>query len=225
MVSNTVYWANLSGLPDELMAPKPLLKDLADSQAEHKGSNWVACPAITARHKNTFMTTFPYDLVVDFEKQYASDPLASPRVGLYKNSFAFNWNINRIFFSDKPQTMEVTPAFLHETSYSQYGHAPSGAFDINKWFRPSSPTFQLWTGKSQFIAREAEAHLYFNFPNDNKVTLTQFSMSLRLREILEFCVTYKNHVPRQPLLSIYGKFEQMGMRKETLKEIKQNLYL
>ena len=58
-MSQVIYWANLSEFPSESMTPKPLLKDLADSQSEHKGGNWVACPAISTKHKNTFFTTFP----------------------------------------------------------------------------------------------------------------------------------------------------------------------
>lgn len=119
--------------------------------------------------------------------------------------------------------MEVSPAFLHKTSYSQYGHAPSGEFDISKWFRPSSPTFQMWEGETEFQAKKGEAHLYFNFPNEKRIKLEQFQMNKRLYEIMHLCVNYKINKPNQTLPSIYEMFETTGLKEDTLKEIQNNL--
>jgi hypothetical protein len=224
-MTSIVYWANLSQFSNESMKPKPLLKDLSELQSEHKGNNWLACPAITTRHKNTFMTTIPYNCFIDFKEGRILDNNISQRPGLYKNSYAFDWNFKRIFFSDKPQIMEVSPAFLHKLSYSQFGHAPSGAFDIGQWFRPSSPTFQLWSGETEFKADQGEAHLYFNFPNNDKVILQQFNMSEKLIDIMYFCVNYKSYVPKQSLHSIYQVFLQNKLKNKILIEIKQNLIL
>lgn len=224
-MSKNIYWANLTLLPDEIMTPRPLLKDLSESQSERVGSNFVACPAISQKHKNTFLTTIPHDISVTFlnGQCYASDTKITERPGLYKNSYAFNWNIERIFFSEVSQIMEVSPAFLHQTSYSFFGHAPSGAFDIGNWFRPSSPTFQLWSNNTTFKANKDEAHLYFNFPNQEKVILTQFKMSEKLFEIMDTCVNYKFINPKQPLKSIYQMFQTNDLRKSVIKEIKNNI--
>ena len=119
--------------------------------------------------------------------------------------------------------MEVSPAFLHKTSYSQYGHAPSGEFDISKWFRPSSPTFQLWEKETEFKAKQGEAHLYFNFPNKKKVKLQEFKMTERLFEIMYLCINYKLIQPNQPLSVSYEMFESTGLQEEVIKQIKQNL--
>jgi hypothetical protein len=224
-MSSIVYWANLSQFSNEDMKPRPLLKELANLQSKHSGEKWLECPAITTRHKNTFMTIFPKNILVNFKEMKRSDDFISQREGVYENSYAFNWNIKRIFFSDKPQIMEVSPAFLHKLSYSQFGHAPSGAFDIGQWFRPSSPTFQLWSGETEFKANQGEAHLYFNFPNNNKIILQQFNMSEKLINIMNFCVNYKFYVPKQSLSSIYQVFSQNKLKNETLTEIKQNLIL
>lgn len=224
-MSSIVYWANLSPVSNEIMTPIPLLKSLSDSQAEHKGNNWLACPAITTRHKNTFMTTIPHNIWVDFNQLKTSHNHITQRAGLYKDSFAFDLNIDRIFFSSEPQIMEVSPAFLHQTSYSRFGHAPSGAFNIGNWFRPSSPTFQLWSNEKEFKAEQGEAHLYFNFPNENKIVLKQFNMSEKLTNIMNFCLQYKHNVPKQSLSSIYKVFSEQGFTKEVLAEIEQNLVL
>lgn len=220
-----IYWANLTQLEDSQLELKPLLADLAQSQAGHKGGNFVACPAISSKHKNTFVSTIPYDLSVRFynDELFTSDTKVTRREGLYDNSYAFDWGLSRIFFSEEPQLIETSPAFLHKTSYSKYGHAPSGAFDISQWFRPSSPTFQLWSGETEFQAKAGEAHLYFNFPNEYRISLKQFAMSDRLNQIMHTCVNYKIQKPKQRLSSIYNMFVENGLQKDTLKEIKSNL--
>ena len=154
----------------------------------------------------------------------SSDTKITPRQGLYANSYAFDWGVDSIFFSPTSQIMEVCPAFLHKTSYSQHGHAPSGEFDISKWFRPYTPTFQLWENETKFEAKKGEAHLYFNFPNEKRIELQEFSMSKRLLEIMKICVDYKKIKPKQPLSSSYLMFEQYGLQEETLKEIQANLF-
>jgi hypothetical protein len=225
-MNQTIYWANLSNLPDQDMQLSPLLTDLANSQSDHPGSNFVACPATTSKHRNTFMSTIPYDMSLRFvnNKLVTDDKLIKQRLGLYDNSNAFDWRMNRIFFSPTPQIMEVSPAFLHRTSYSQQGHAPSGAFDVGQWFRPSSPTFQLWSGQSEFQGIKGEAHLYFNFPSENKIVLEQFQMTDKLINIMNTCLQHKFHEPRKRLPHLYDVFSDGGFKEEILKEISQNLY-
>ena len=225
MKTKTIYWASLGQDETLDLEPKPLLKDIAKSQIDHKGVNHAACPAIKDKHANTFMTQIPYDLSVQFyEGQlFSSDNKVSERTGLYKNSFAFNWAIERIFFSPVSQVMEVTPAYLHKTSYSQQGHAPSGAFDIGQWFRPSSPTFQLWSEETTFSAKKGEAHLYLNFPNADKIVLQQFNMTNTLYEIMFTCLNHKLVKPKQNLSSIYQMFTEKGLKQNIIQEIQNNI--
>ena len=226
IMDKIIYWANLSNLSDDSMKLEPLLADLASSQSEHRGYNFLACPAITSRHKNTFISRMPYDASVRFinDELITNDDRITQRDGLYSNSYSFNWAINRIFFSPTPQLMEINPAFLHRTSYSVQGHAPSGAFDIGQWFRPSHPTFQLWPNESEFYGIKGEPHLYFNFPNDKKIKLEQFNMTDRLNDIMGDCLNYKFQDPRKKLPFIYNLFSSMGVQKDIMKEISQNLF-
>ena len=225
MKTNTIYWASLKQDDTLDLEPKPLLKDIAKSQSKHSGANHVACPAIRDKHANTFMTYIPYDLNVKFHEGqcFPSDTKVTQRPGLYEKSFAFDWRIERIFFSPISQIMEVTPAYLHKTSYSQYGHAPSGAFDIGQWFRPSSPTFQLWSEETTFNAKKGEAHLYLNFPSKNKIVLQQFDMSEKLYEIMQTCLKYKFIKPNQNLFSIYQMFNQLQLKQAIMEEIQNNI--
>ena len=225
MKTQNVYWANISTNLNVDLEPKPLLLDISNSQSEHSGENWVSCPAIKNKHQNTFLTYIPYDINVKIEDNffYSEDKGISQRPGLYKNSYAFDFNVQRIFFSDVPQIMEVTPAYLHQTSYSKYGHAPSGSFDIGKWFRPSFPTFQMWPNETEFFAKKNEAHLYFNFPSENKIVLKEFYFTDILKHVMEYNVNYKNIKPRQRLESNYDMFTNTKGKELVLSEILNNL--
>jgi len=222
---NTIYWASFNQDTNMNLEPKSLIRDMAFSQSGHVGHNQVSCPAIRDKHTNTFFSTFPYNLEVNFEQGLETNKggLIEERIGLYKDSHAFDWHFKRIFFSSVPQVMETSPAFLHKTSYSKYGHAPSGAFDINRWFRPSAPSFQLWSGVKQFKASEGEAHLYFNFPSNEKVVLQEFKMTDTLYRISAANIMHKQHIPKENLNNLYERFTRSGLQKKVLSEIKANL--
>jgi len=225
MGTQTIYWAafNQDSTPD--LELKSLVRHISTTQSNHIGSNQVACPAIRSKHANTFYSTFPYDLEVMFkDKLITNKPeVIEERTGLYENSYAFNWHYNRIFFSPVSQIMETSPAFLHKTSYTQYGHAPSGAFDIGKWFRPSAPTFQLWSEVNEFKALKDEAHLYFNFPSENNIQFEEFKMTDLLYKISSASVGHKQSIPKQNLQSIYARFSKSGFSKKIMAEIEANL--
>jgi hypothetical protein len=146
------------------------------------------------------------------------------RDGLYHNSHAFNLNLLRIFYSEEPQILETSPAYLHKTSYSLMGHQASGAFDIGRWIRPSAPNFQLWSGVTEFYASEGEPHMYFNFPNKNKIHLKQFYVSDKVKEISDANVSFKTYLPKQNLNSLYSRFLKSNQKNIIIEEIKKNLF-
>ncbi len=226
MGTQTIYWAafNQDPTPDYLKL-RSLVRDIATTQNNYVGSNHVACPAIRSKHTNTFYGVFPYDLEVSFTGQMITNrpDEVDQRDGLYQNSFAFNWRYNRIFFSPVPQMMETSPAFLHQTSYTQYGHPPSGGFDIGRWFRPSAPSFQLWSGVTRFKALEGEPHLYFNFPNKDIIQLRQFKMTDSLYDISFASVAHKEIISKENLQSLYNRFTRSGLNKKVMREIEANL--
>lgn len=225
MGTQTIYWAafNQDSTPD--LELKPLVRHIANTQNNYAGENHIACPAIRGKHSNTFYSIFPYDLEVSFTNGLKTNRPNSieQRTGLYENSYAFNWHYNRIFFSPISQTMETNPAFLHQTSYAHLGHAPSGAFDIGKWFRPSAPVFQLWSGVNEFKALKGEAHLYFNFPSENRIEFKEFKMTDYLYAVSNATVSHKFYLPNQPLSNLYRRFHQSGLNKKIMAEIEANL--
>jgi hypothetical protein len=227
MGKKIVYWGLVSDFANHFLLdlePKPLLKNLAINQVD-SNFTYLSCPAVRDRHRNTFFSTIPFDTYIEFNSNgfISNKPEIHPRQSAYKNSYALELQVQRIFFCETPQMMEVTPAFLHNTSYAQYGHAPSGAFDIGKWFRPSSPNFQLWEGVTKFTAKEGEPHLYFNFPSDDKIELKQFYFTGRLESFMYSNLNHKLYIPNQSLSKIYERFNRSGQKRTILEEIKNNL--
>jgi hypothetical protein len=208
------------------LEPKSLIKDFAKSQAGHKNGNYVACPAFREKHKNTFISYIPFDISVRYADggHYTNRDEVTPRTGLYDDSYAFDLGLFRIFYSEDPQIMETSPAFLHQTSYSSMGHQASGAFDIGRWLRPSAPTFQLWSGVTEFSASEGEPHMYFNFPNENKIQLKQFYVSDKVKELSDANVSFKSYLPKQNLNSLYSRFIRSNQKNILIEEIKKNLF-
>jgi hypothetical protein len=224
-----VYWAILQDYAKNSLfdlEPKSLIKDFSESQKNFKDQNYVACPAFREKHKNTFVSYIPYNLSFNYQDgtYYKNKDEFTVRPGLYDNSHAFDLNLFRIFYSEEPQILETSPAFLHKTSYSLMGHQASGAFDIGKWFRPSSPTFQLWPGVTEFSAMEGEPHMYFNFPNSKKVYLKQFYASDKIRELSNANTSLKDYIPKQNLNSLYSRFLKSNQKKIIIQEIKNNLF-
>jgi len=224
-----VYWGVFDNYAQTSLfdlEPKSLIKDFSESQKNLKDNNYVACPAFREKHRNTFMSYIPYDLAFGYKDgvYHRNRDQITLRDGLYDNSHAFDLNLLRIFYSEDPQILEVSPAYLHKTSYYSMGHPASGAFDIGKWFRPSAPNFQLWSGVTEFSALEGEPHMYFNFPNKNTVQLKQFYVSDKLREISDGNVSFKLYLPKQNFNSLYSRFLKSNQKKIIIEEIKKNLF-
>lgn len=224
-----VYWSILYDYAKNSLfdlEPKSLIKDFSESQKNVKDNNYVACPSFREKHRNTFVSYIPYDILFGYDngQYYRNRDELVFRTGLYDNSHAFDLDLTRLFYSEEPQILETSPAFLHKTSYSAMGHMPSGAFDIGKWLRPSSPTFQMWSGVTEFSAKEGEPHMYFNFPNDKKIQLKQFYASDKIREMSEANVSFKSYIPKQNLNSLYSRFLKSNQKKIIIEEIKKNLF-
>lgn len=230
MTKKIVYWGVFTDYAKNSLfdlEPKSLIKDLAESQKNFKDDNYVACPAIRDKHKNTFVSYLPYDI----EFKYINGKYSTNRPneifvrqGLYENSHAFDFEIERIFYCEEPQLIETSPAFLHNTSYSNMGHGPSGAFDIGKWLRPSSPNFQLWSGVTEFKANAGEAHMYFNFPGNERIVLKKFYVSDNLKELAFGNISLKHYLPKENLNSLYTRFIKSNQKNMIINEIKKNLF-
>jgi hypothetical protein len=222
--NKVVYWSSAHN--NFNIEPDPWILDFTALQKTVTGKNYMACPSIREKHKNTFISRMPVDLRVNFNTDYASDERVNmfKDRGIYENSNMFGVNLSRIFFSPEPQMLEVTPPYLHKTSYSQYGHTSSGSFDIHYWFRPTKLMFQLWPEQQYFSINKDEPFAYYNFPNKDKIVFRQFVMTDKLLEISENNVQYKFTNPRQSLQNLYDMSKKNKIHKTVFAEIKKNLF-
>ena len=231
MTNPTIYWA--SQVPPSKFAeralfnvePTRLINDIASIY--NKESRVFACPAFTDRYKNTFVLKFPFDVNIstfgntDF---LTKSPFVSKRHNpMYINGTTFDYSFDHIFYSFEDQLLESTPPYFHQTTYSQLGHVSSGAFDINRWFRPISPNISLYPNVPIFKASANEPLLYLNFPNQKTVTLKRFMLSDLLMDSATECIRHKAYFPKQSLDSLYKRFTKGNLSKVIQKEILANL--
>jgi hypothetical protein len=119
--------------------------------------------------------------------------------------------------------MQTTPPYFHQTSYSQLGHAPSGQFNIGKWFRPSSPNISTFPWITFFNARAGEPILYYHFLTEKRVTLKQFLLTENLINIIDASVNLKLKIPNQSLENLYERFKKSKIKNIIKKEILENI--
>ena len=230
--TTVVYWSPYtipSDVPKRLLwgqEPKQFLPDLRERQKDSLLDSHFMCPSVKQKHKNTFIADFTYDVnVYSYNDEIVTkSPFVSSRPGVYPNSFAFDVEgFNRVFFSEESLVMQTSPAYYHQTSYSNLGHVPSGQFDIGQWFRPSAPTIQCFSNVGKFEAKENEPLMYFNFLTDNKVELKPFMLTQTLYDISQACVSLKFKNRFLPLKEMYSTFTKSNLKKIIIKEIKANL--
>jgi len=98
-----IYWSN--NTQDFNIEPDSLLIDISKSQNSTTGRNYLSCPSIRDKHKNTFIERMPYDLDVDYTQGFkaTSGVPISNKFGLYENSHMFALNLSKVFFAPEPQ--------------------------------------------------------------------------------------------------------------------------
>lgn len=204
--------------------PVNLIEDLKDIYAKESGV--FSCPAVFNKHKNTFVYRSPFDISVTTmggQGFYSSYDNVSQRSPMYKNGFSFDIDCQIIFYSFDDLEMQTSPPYFHQTSYSYFGHSPSGQFNISKWFRPSSPNISCFSGSTFFKLNKGEPIMYYYFLNNKKINLKQFVMTEKLFDIALASVNHKKFSLRQDLESLYKKFENAKFKKIIKEEILNNL--
>jgi hypothetical protein len=231
MTNPTIYWAshvspnNFAERALFNLEPTRLISDL--SSIYNKESKYFSCPAFTDKYKNTFVLRFPFDVNISTfgNTEFITESrFVSKRDNpVYVNGTTFDYGFDHIYYSFEDQLLETSPPYLHQTSYSQFGHAASGAFNIHRWFRPSSPNISLYPNVPVFKASANEPLLYLNFPNSKTVTLKRFMVSDLLMNITQDSIRHKDYFPKQSLDSLYKRFTKGNLSKVIQKEILNNL--
>ncbi len=222
-----VYWA-VASQPDRstLMnliwqPPKPLVATLPPRST----ANYHGCKALMSMYKNAYVLTHAMNDKVDVtNNQIISDTGSWHSHGpAFEGAHTVEYDHSWLFFSEEPLIMEFTPPYMHKTSASQSGFVTAGGFDISRWYRIVTMTYQFWAGVDQMTLTKDEAMAYINFKTDKKVVLHQYEITKELGDIALATVKLKEVIPNLGLDNLYNRFTQTNRHKRVLKLIKENL--
>jgi hypothetical protein len=222
-----VYWA-IASMPERstlmnLMwePPKPLVSTLPQKDI----ANYHGCKAMNSIYKNTFVLTHCMDDNVSIiNNQVVSESNSwQPHGPAFKNAHTVEYDHSWLFFCDEPLVMELTPPFMHKTSVSKFGFLTAGGFDISRWYRIATMTYQLWEGIDAMQITKDEAMAYIHFKTDKKVVLHQYEITPELIEVALSSVKLKEVMPNLSLDNIYHRFTSTNRHKKVSKLIKQNI--
>lgn len=229
----TVYWANFSTVERQqrinflMNQPSKLIDDLFKN-VDNKQESYSQCPAAQSSLKNIYYFKFPFDINLNFnEEGYASGNRAdwfNQRNKSYTNRINADLDLGWVFFCEEDLIIEQSPTYMHNTEFSKFGMSVTGSFNISSWFRPIMTSFILWENENNFVAKEGEPMIYVRFLTDEKITLQQFEVTQKIKDIADACtLSSLYYKPRLPLMARYKKFKDSKMQKILIKEIQNNL--
>ena len=227
----TVYWSvfsNLDLLSRQTMLtgkPESLRRNLSKKvNTKNSKSSYITCKSYHEFFKNTFTLNHPYTTewqVSDGNQGGLFIP--RPDDSAFIDSHLVDYDLQWVFFSEDDVEIEVTPAYLHKKESDKHGYLVAGSYNISKWFRPISLSWQLWEKETKIAFTENEPICYLNFRTKNKVVLKQFELTPKLKEISSGCAGLKTIKPGLELSELYEKFTRSKRNKVVIKEIKNNL--
>ena len=139
-------------------------------------------------------------------------------------NYNLNYDPGYVFFSEEPVNIEVMSPFMHRSGFNKNGYIVPGTYDISKWFRPLNPALQLYDNEDRVVeSSKGDALMYIKFNCSDSVKLEKFYIDKELDSIIYGASGYKNYDPNRSLPYLYDKFEKAGLKKRTLKLIKENL--
>lgn len=194
-----------------------------------QGGNYQSCSALHTLARNTFVVTAPFDVTLYLNSNgVISEGTTHPywfeeRISSIENSFSVDFDMPFIFFSEKNVDVKITPAYMHNLSYSNTGFVVPGQFDISNWFRPFPIIFQLWEGKQVLNFYKGEPLAYVTFDTDKEINLKQFNLTSDIYNQAVACGEHKLLSPFQTMDQLYNKFNKTGLKKIVLNSIKNNL--
>lgn len=211
----------------EAICPDPtlLLKDVAKNyQSFPNYRRLMQCPSVRDSIDHTYVVKSPIDLQLTWNQHSELECLLNPDNGgrvcsdvLYPHIELFLDN-QPVFIAEKPVTMHVLPAFMHEDA-PQYPFL-GGRFDISQWYRPVHPTYLMHRGQSLSI-KANQALMYVQF--DRRVKLRRFAYTEKFGKDLEHLVEARRHIPIKKMQDLYNFFALAKRKRFFLDEIKRNL--
>jgi len=231
MKTTIIYWAVYSSL--ELQTRQSLaMKDIESirknlaskvNSANNK-SSYMACVSYHEYFKNTYLLKHPYTTEWHYDTNGSND-LFNLRLNdsAFMNSYLVDYDLQWIFFSEDDVELETTPAFFHQKESDKYGYILAGSFNISKWFRPVSLSWQLWENVNEIKFKEDDVIAYLKFKTKNKIKLQKFELTPKLEEIINGCTSVKQILPNLPLSELYERFTKSNRNKIIMREINANM--
>ena len=175
---------------------------------------FLKCPAFIQSLKNTFVVKAPYDITLRFEN---GNIIAEGYDQKFFNQNIFTKHVKS--FSSPPFMLEVMPryVFVPDSNVSvsvsilqlilqphQYGFM-SGEFNITKWVRPVSYTFEVYDITKPIVFKRGDPLFMVKFtPEDGSVvTLEQAVLTEDITRLIYGCTSIKNFVPSLSLKAMY----------------------
>jgi len=233
----TVYWAPWGHPSSELAErfisysdPVNVLQDLQLlNNKNNKQDNFLNCPAFVNQYKNTFMFKSPTFADIEIRGNEivghngtTNKHLITKQPSLI-NSHTIKVYANWIFFCEEELHMESMHPFMHRTTASNHGYYVPGGFDISQWFRPLEYAFQLFPDETKFKINQDEPMIYVRFNTTDRIQLKKFRLSQELFDHSISCVRLKDFWHQRNLKKLYEMFNQSRIKKNILKEIKNNI--
>ena len=228
-----VYWASVSD-DSAYLAFSPITSlnhELREERNSTTTNTFFSCSGFNNALTNTFIIKNPITahltinengLIYEASKKNKIKNASSRPTG-FKDAHRITLNYGIIFYSPDSVELEVTPPYMHNTSFAKYGAFIPGMFDISKWFRTVKFEVQLWQGSNTFELDAGEPLFYAKFHTDEPIEFIRFNMSDTLISHLNKCTTFKQIEPFKPLSYLYDKFVKSHLNKHVMKEIQNNI--
>lgn len=234
----TIYWSKLR-ISKELLdfnfllsKPVPLIKNIPK---EIKDSTYIKCPAFQHLAKNTFTLNFgtnykisyqlnsdpPYVATDDYSQKYYEILVND---SIWQDNF-FGMSSRFVFFSEQPVLLEQMHPYIHKNNID--GVHLNGSFDISNWFRPLDFTYYLNSPSGTININYEDIGCYIRFHTNEKIIFKEFNDSEKINDYVTRCTDLKASTQARNKVfgfnKIYNLFNENNMKKQIIKEIKNNL--
>ena len=214
--SINVYWAPAGGTYIRNTAaismsnttwfdPEPALNYLIKNA--DKSSLQFQCPAFIDYFKNTYVIKCPVDLDISIKNtngsrelftnnynQFFCDNFLTKLGQVETKYFKFSLNVSYIMYSDESIIMEQMPIIMiHDLTetYKNMCLVP-GIFDISKWIRPLSASYEVFDDTKQVSFKRGDPLYFVRFRTDKKINLIRTEITEELSNVVDSCVLRKN---------------------------------
>jgi hypothetical protein len=230
-----VYWACTEKEGLRATEPTSILKKYYSTHKTDNNSEYLrqnSCPAFNSAMKNMYGLHSIYDYSFKLmDKKTVGSPMYDDDffndhviVRSLEEKF-FSFIQSYIFFSEEPLLMRsyIYP-FLENNEVAKRTYSIPGEFDIGQWFRELEFNFYLKDEYDEFVIKDNEIYTYIQFMTNEKINLKRFYISDKMRSyIYDLQQTRFNKVQNSSLSFFYNFFNNSGIKKLLLEEIKNNI--